>query len=147
MSKNLKNGAFVINHDEYADVGSHWIALYISNNDVIYLGSNALDYFSKSAKKFIGNKNIQANIFRIQTKNVITVMQKNIFRIQAKNSIMCSYFCIWFIDFMLAGKTVIDYTILLSPYKFEKDDKIILIYFKNQWSVYYVFRFKKSDTI
>ena len=131
MSKNLKNGAFVINHDEYADVGSHWIALYISNNDVIYLGSNALDYFSKSAKKFIGNKNIQANIFRIQTKN----------------SIMCSYFCIWFIDFMLAGKTVIDYTILLSPCKFEKDDKIILIYFKNQWSVYYVFRFKKSDTI
>ena len=111
------------------------------------MGSNALDYFSKSAKKFIGNKNIQANIFRIQTKNVITVMQKNIFRIQAKNSIMCSYFCIWFIDFMLAGKTLIDYTILLSPYKFEKDDKIILIYFKNQWSVYYVFRFKKSDTI
>ena len=43
---------------------------------------------------------------------------------------MCRYFCIGFIDFMLAGKTLIDYTSLFSPYDFEKNRKIILSYFK-----------------
>ena len=33
---------------------------------------------------------------------------------------MCGYFCIGFIDFMLAGKTLIDYTSLLPPYKLKK---------------------------
>ena len=55
-------------------------------------------------KKFIANKNIKTNIFRIQ----------------ANNSIMCGYFCIGFIDFMPAGKTLIDYTNLFSPYDFDK---------------------------
>ena len=45
---------------------------------------------------------------------------------------MCGYFCIGFIDFMLAGKTLIDYTNLFSNYDFEKNDNIILIYFKNE---------------
>ena len=41
---------------------------------------------------------------------------------------MCGYFCIRFIDFMLAGKTVIDYTNLFSSYDFNKNDSIILYY-------------------
>ena len=45
---------------------------------------------------------------------------------------MCGYFCIGLIDFMLAGKTIIDYTSLFSPYDFEKDNDIILSYFKNE---------------
>ena len=53
----------------------------------------------------------------------------NIFRIQAYDSIMCGYFCIRFIDFMLAGKKLTDYTNLFSPYNFKKDDNIILSYF------------------
>ena len=44
---------------------------------------------------------------------------------------MCSYFCIEFIDFMLAGKTLTDYTNLFSPYDFDKNDQIILSYFKD----------------
>ena len=44
---------------------------------------------------------------------------------------MCSYFCIDFIDFMLAGKTLIDYTNLFTPYDFNKNDSIILRYFKD----------------
>ena len=44
---------------------------------------------------------------------------------------MCGYFCIGFIDFMLAGKTLIDYTALFSPYDFNKNDQIILSYFKD----------------
>ena len=43
---------------------------------------------------------------------------------------MCGYFCIGFIGFMLAGKTLIDFTSLFSRYDFEKNDDIILSYFK-----------------
>ena len=74
-------------------------------------------------------------------------MQTNIFRIPANNSIMCGYFWIGFTDFMLGGKTLIDYTSLFLLYDFEKNDKIILSYYKNEWSTYCTFKFKQSDTI
>ena len=114
----IKNGAYVINLDEYADVGTHWIALYanVTNNKVVYFDSFGVEHVPKEVKIFIGNKDTKTNIFRIQ----------------AYNSIMCGYFCIGFVDFMLAGKTLIDFTGLFSPYDFEKNDKIILNYFKNE---------------
>ena len=68
----------------------------------------------KEIKRFIGHKNIKANIFRIQ----------------ADNSIMCGYFCIRFTDFMFAGKALIHYTSLFSPYDFKQNDRMILAYFK-----------------
>ena len=46
---------------------------------------------------------------------------------------MSGYFCIGFIDFMLADKTLVDYTSLFSPYDFDKNDNIILSYFKDEW--------------
>ena len=49
---------------------------------------------------------------------------------QANDSVMFGYFCIRFIDFMLAGKTLIDYTNLFSPYDFNKNDQIIFSYLK-----------------
>ena len=60
-----------------------------------------------------------------QNKNVKT----NIFRIQAYDSIMCGYFCIGFIDFMLAGKTLTDFTNLFLPNNLTKNDDVILNYF------------------
>ena len=63
----------------------------------------------------------------IENKNIVT----NIYRIKAYNSIMCGYFCIGFIDFMLKGERLLDYTNLFSPNDYEKNDKIILKYF--QW--------------
>ena len=45
-------------------------------------------------------------------------MIAKIFRVQANNSVMCGYFCIEFIDFMLAGKKLTDFTSLFSPYEF-----------------------------
>ena len=42
---------------------------------------------------------------------------------------MSGYFCIGFVDFMLAGKTLIDYTSFFYPYDFEKNDDIILSFF------------------
>ena len=52
------------------------------------------------------------------------------YRIQPYNSIMCGYFCIKFIEFMLKGKRVLDYTNLFSPNDYEKNDKVILKYFQ-----------------
>ena len=59
-------------------------------------------------------------------KNIIT----NIYRMQACNSVMCGYFCIGFTDFILKGKSLLDYTNLFSPHEYENNDKIILKYFQ-----------------
>ena len=55
----------------------------------------------------------------------------NIFRIQAHDSIMCEYFCIGFIDFMLAGKTLTEFTNIFSANNFKKNDNKIWNYFMN----------------
>ena len=57
MLKTIKNGEYVINLDEYADVGIHWIALYVKDNEVIYFDSFGVGHFSKEIKRFIGHKN------------------------------------------------------------------------------------------
>ena len=56
----------------------------------------------------------------------------NIFRVQTNNSVMCGYFCIGLIDFMLAGKDLVDFTSFFSHYEFEKNDDIISRYFKDE---------------
>ena len=114
LPKTIKNGAYVINLDEYADVGTHWITLYLKNKEVIYFDSFGVEHVPKEIKRFIGHKNIKTNMFRIQ----------------AGNSIMCRYFYIGFIDFMFAGKILIHFNSLFSPYDFNKNDRIILDYFK-----------------
>ena len=96
--------AYVINLDEYSDVGTHWIALYVEDIQIIYFYSFGLERDPKEIEKFIDHKNVNTNIFRVQSNN----------------SIMCRYFCNGFIDFMLASKTLIDFTSLPSPYDFEK---------------------------
>ena len=62
----LKDGAYVINLDEYFDIGPHWIVLYVNNKTLAYLDSFGAEHIPKEIKKFINNKNILANIFRIQ---------------------------------------------------------------------------------
>ena len=100
----IKDGAYVINLDEYSDIGTHWVALYVQNNNVTYFDSFGVEHIPKEIKAFIKNKNIKTNIFRIQTYDYI----------------MCGYFCIGFINFMLAGKTLADFTNLFSPNNFKK---------------------------
>ena len=115
LPKKIKDRAYVINLDEYADIGTHWIALFRKKNEIAYFDSFCVEHIPEEIKKFIGNKNIKANIFRVQ----------------ANNSVMCGYFCIGFINFMLEGKTLTDYTTLFSPHYFDKNDQIILSYFKD----------------
>ena len=71
LPKTIKNGAYVINLDEYADVGTRWIALYVKNNEVIYFDSFGVEHVPKEIKRFIGHKNTKINIFRIQADNSI----------------------------------------------------------------------------
>ena len=89
----------------------------MNNNDVTYFDSFVVEHIPKEIKTFINNKNNKTNIFRIQ----------------AYDSVMCGYFCIGFIDFMFKRKTLTEYTNLFSPNNFEKNDGIILSYFKNEW--------------
>ena len=49
---------------------------------------------------------------------------------KANESIMCGYFCIGFIDFILKSKSLSDYTNLFSPNQYEKNEKIMLKYFQ-----------------
>ena len=57
-----------------------------------------------------------------------------IFWVQANNSIICGYFCIGFIDFILQGKKLTDFTSIFSPHVFKINDRIILDYFKHEWN-------------
>ena len=50
---------------------------------------------------------------------------------------MCGYFCIEFIDFILAGKKMTDYKNLFSPHDFKENDNRILSYFKNDKMQFY----------
>ena len=61
----IKNGAYVINLDEYHDIGTHWVALYVNNKIVIYFGSFGVEHILKEIMKFIVRKKIITNIYRI----------------------------------------------------------------------------------
>ena len=94
LPKKIKDGAYVINLDKYADVGTYWIALFCKTHEIVYFDSCGVEHNPEEVNEFVRNKNIKANIFRVQ----------------ANNSIMCRYFCIGFTDFMLAGKKLTDFT-------------------------------------
>ena len=119
LPKITKKGAYVINLDEYENTGTHWIALFAKTNEVIYFDSFGIEHIPKEINKFIGsnNKKIKANIFRIQAYDLI----------------MCGYFCIEFINYMLKGKTLLDYTNLFSPNDFKKNDRTVKRIFKNNY--------------
>ena len=93
LTKIIKNTAYVKNLDEYADVDTHWIDLYVKNDEVIYFDSFGVEHVPEEIKRFIRHKNTKTSIFRIK----------------AENSILCGYFCILFVDYMLKGKALIDF--------------------------------------
>ena len=79
--------------------------LYLNNNDVIYFDRFGLEHIPKKIKAFVNNKNIKTNIFRMQ----------------AYDSIICGYFCIGFIDFVVVGKTLTEFTNIFSPNRFKEN--------------------------
>ena len=79
----------------------------VNGDNVTYFDSFGGEYIpQQKIKKFIGNKNIITDIYRIQ----------------GNYSIICKYFCIGFNSFMLKGKSLLDYTNLYSVNKYEKSD-------------------------
>ena len=88
--------------------------MYVNNNDATYFDSFGVEHVPKEIETFI---------------NCSSYKTTNIFRIQAYDSIMCGYFCIGFIDFMLAGKTLTEYTNPFSSNNLKENDDIILNYF------------------
>ena len=89
---------------------------FVKKNEIVCFDSFGVEHIPEEVKKSIGNKNIKANIFRVQENNLI----------------MCGYFCIGFIDFMLVDKKLTDFTNLFSPYDFKKNGNIVLSYFKDE---------------
>ena len=127
----IKKGAYIINLDEYENTGTHWIALFVKPKEVIYFDSFGIERIPSEIDKFIrseelghavGNKNIKTNILQ---GNILLY----IIRLQAYDSIMCGYYCIEF-NYMLKGKTLLDYTNLFSPNDFKKNDQVIKRIFK-----------------
>ena len=110
----IKDGAYVITLDEYSDIGTHWVASYVSNNNVTYFDSFGVEHIPKEIKAFINR------FLSITTNN---------FRMQEYYTIMCKYFCTGFIDLMHARKTLTEFANIFSPNNFKKDDDIILNYF------------------
>ena len=59
----IKDGPYLINLDEYPDVGTYWIALFCKRNKIVYFDSFGVEHVPEKIKKIVGNKNIKANIF------------------------------------------------------------------------------------
>ena len=112
----LKNGEYIINLDHSENTGTHWIVIFVNKKKVIYFDSFGVEYIPKEIMERIehSSKNIKTSIFRIQDNNPI----------------MCAYFCIFFIEYMLDNKTLTDFTNLFSPWDLQKNDEIIKSYFK-----------------
>ena len=115
LPKIIKKGVYVINLGEYGNTGTHWISLFVKPKYMVYFDSFGVEYIPKEIDKFINN-DVKSNIFRIQTYDSIT----------------SGYFCIEFINCMLKGKTLLDYTNLFSPNDFKKNDRVIKRIFKNE---------------
>ena len=92
LPEKIKDGAYIINFDEYADVGTHFIAVFCNKSQIAYFDSFGVEHVPEEIKEIFGNKNKKAGIFRVQPRK----------------STMCGYFCIGFIGFILAGKKLSD---------------------------------------
>ena len=103
-SSKIRDGAYVKHLDEFKSMETHWMALHVNDDNSIYFDSLEVAHIPKE----------------IEHKSIIG----NISGIQRYDSIMCEYFWIGFIDFVLKGKSLLDYTI--SSHEYGKNDKIIL---------------------
>ena len=114
--RKIKDGTYVINLDVYESIEANRIALYVNANNVTYFNSFGGEHISKKIKNFIRNKNIVSNIYKIQ----------------AYDSIMCGYFCIGFIDFMLKGKVCLitrTYVLQIIMIRMKNNAKRIILHY------------------
>ena len=124
LPNKIKKGAYVINLNEYENTGTHWVSLFVKANKAIYFDSFGIEHIPIEIKKFINNDTTKSSS--------LEHIESNIFRIQTYDSIMCRYFCIEFINYVLKGKKLLDYTNLFSANDFKNNDQVIKRIFKNE---------------
>ena len=122
---------YVINLDDKKSKGTHWVLLFISKNTAVYFDSFEIEYILQEALNKIKDKSFTHNIFRIRDDD----------------SIMCGYYCSIFIEYMIAGKTLLGYTNLFFSNDYEKDDKIIYKYLKEKYDKLWNYAKKIDETI
>ena len=104
----IKDGVYVINLDDKNSKGTHWVSLFVNKNTAVYFDSFGIEYTPQEVLNKIKHKSITHNIFRIQDNQ----------------SIVCRFYCIAFIEYILAGKTFLDYTNLFSPNDYKENGKV-----------------------
>ena len=107
----------MINLGDKNSKGTHWVSLFTHKKVALYFDLFGIEYIPQEALNKISDKSITHNIFRIQDNE----------------SIMCRFYCITFIEYMVTGKTLLDYTNLFSLNDYKKNDKIIYKYFKDKY--------------
>ena len=55
----IKDGDYIINLDEYSQIGTHWVALHVNNNYATYFHSFGVEHIPKEIKELVKNKNIK----------------------------------------------------------------------------------------
>ena len=109
--------SYVINLDDKDSKGAHWVSLFIYRNTAVYFDSHGIEYIPWEVLNKIRGKLITDNIFRTQDNEPV----------------MCGFYCIAFMEYMLAGNTLLDHTNLFSPNDYKKNWKIIYQYFKGKY--------------
>ena len=110
----IMDGAYIITLDECESIRTHSISLFVNDNNITYIDSFGVEHIPKKIRKFIRNKNVVTNIYRVKTYD----------------SIMCGCFCIRFIDCILKSKRLLECTNFISPNGYQKNGKIISKYFQ-----------------
>ena len=113
----IKDGAYVINLDDKHSKGTNWLSLFIDRNTAVYFDTFGIEYIPQEVLSKVKDKSITHNIFRIQYDD----------------SIVCRFYYIAFIEYMIAGKTLLGYTNLFSPNNCNKNGKIIYKCFKDKY--------------
>ena len=113
----IKDRAYVINLDDKNSKETHWVSWFVDKNLAVYLDSFGIEDIPQEVLNKIKGISITQNLFRIQDNE----------------SIMCGFHCIVFIEYKLAGKTLLDYTNLFSANHYKKNGKIIYNYFKYKY--------------
>ena len=103
----IKDGVYIINLDDKKSNITHWVSLFTDRSAPVYLDSFGIEYIPQEISNNIKHKSITHNTFRIQ----------------GNKSIMSGFYCITLIEYMLAVKTLLDYTNLFSPNDYKKMTK------------------------
>ena len=103
--------------DDKKNKGAHRVSLFIDKNMATYFDSFDIEYIPQELSSKIKDKSVTYSIFRIRDDD----------------SIMCGFYCITFIEYMLVGKILVDYTNFFSPNDYKKNDKLIYNSFKEEY--------------